>query len=251
MAHREVAMQHADKPVSLKFVICVLIAIKLAVVGIPSIAYLLWTYLLSVVEWFPDARAAWVADSSAFDVWKWAAVFSVAIVVPIVYWLVQKDERFQTEYFGTWNVALPAVGWGLALVLILKMAAFLLDLSLRTPSSAGWDGFALRIGSVPLAIWAGCVSLPVGDELLFRGYVWGVLRRRNWGETKAIWTATILWVIFRHSGEFVGPYSNPIFLVHAIALGYVLGRIRAQSGNVWSSIVVSSFANLLSIVLSS
>ena len=87
------------------------------------------------------------------------------------------------------------------------------------------------------------ISLP--EEILFRGFIWGYLRREGWGENKTIWAQGILfWLI--HFGKLVTPFT---FFVAIPIQTLISSQLTKRSKQVFPAILSHTIINSISAIL--
>jgi len=97
------------------------------------------------------------------------------------------------------------------------------------------------IGHHPeLAILIVVVLWPMVEEILFRGLLFGALRK--W--LTPAWTIVITAVLFATI------HGDPYFLVPLVAVGILLGWVRHRTGSVWFSVVIHILNNALAFAFS-
>jgi hypothetical protein len=80
------------------------------------------------------------------------------------------------------------------------------------------------------------------EEILFRGFIWGYLRREGWGENKTIWAQGILfWLI--HFGRLVTPFT---FFVAIPILTLISSQLTKRSKQVFPAILSHTIINSVS-----
>ncbi len=86
-------------------------------------------------------------------------------------------------------------------------------------------------------------SLP--EEILFRGFIWGYLRRDGWGETKTIWIQGILfWLL--HFRRIAMPFT---FFVSIPILTILSSQLTKRSKQVFPAILSHTIINAVSAIL--
>jgi len=97
----------------------------------------------------------------------------------------------------------------------------------NTLHRAGWAGLFWGIMAVAIAA-------PLGEEMLFRGFVLNVLVRR-FGEQWGLVLSAIL---------FAAPHTySPIGLTVVFLMGLILGHIYRTGGSLWTTIFIHSVSN--------
>lgn len=82
---------------------------------------------------------------------------------------------------------------------------------------------------------AAVVAAPVGEELLFRGFLYRALRQHV-GLARALWLSALLFAILHFSPAYLPPY---------VTLGLAFALVYEWSGSLWSSIVLHGLWNLM------
>lgn len=92
------------------------------------------------------------------------------------------------------------------------------------------DADAVQLTTIGLAV---LVAAPIGEELLFRGFLYRVLRQR-FGVTSALWTTALLFALLH-----VAPHA----LVPYVGLGLAFGLVYEWVGSLWANIVLHALWN--------
>ena len=103
-----------------------------------------------------------------------------------------------------------------------------------------------------LAWWSAIVAIvlaaPIGEELLFRGYLVSRLSASKLGTTGAIWVSSLLFALAHLNYPLLG-------MAFIGGLGAALALVRIRSGSIWPSIGLhilwNSFIVLMSLGLAS
>jgi membrane protease YdiL (CAAX protease family) len=99
------------------------------------------------------------------------------------------------------------------------VAGFLLD-----------DADPVQLTTIGIAV---LVAAPFGEELLFRGFLYRVLRQR-FGPMPALLTTALLFALLHVAPHALLPY---------IGLGLAFGLIYEGVGSLWASIILHSLWN--------
>ena len=105
----------------------------------------------------------------------------------------------------------------------------------------------LGFGENPLGDAASALLIigvaPLTEELFFRGFMFGGLRRNmHWIGAAVI--SSVVWGVF----HFTGPSSWGVVIQLAI-FGVVLGWLYEKTGSIWPGIVIHAFNNALAFAL--
>lgn len=104
-------------------------------------------------------------------------------------------------------------------------------------------GLAAAASETPLAgflllVALGGLLVPIGEELLFRGLLYGWLRR--WGVPLAVVGSALVFGVF---------HGFNVVLPAAVVLGVLLAAVRERSGSIWPAVVGHAANNILLFVL--
>jgi len=133
---------------------------------------------------------------------------------------------------------------GLAMVLALLLAWFLFGWAIGQKSSAFVvDAYsnAQTNGWLPVLVIAFCVTAPVGEEFIIRGFLlrgWSQSFLRPLGAivlSSAVWTA-------------LHTQYNWFYLSEIFAIGLLLGYLRYRSGSTWLTVSLHAAINLIALV---
>jgi len=178
-------------------------------------------------------------------------VFDLAFVGAALYFAVvhgrarAADFGFRRVAIGRGLAAFLLAGVGYYVLTAFYAALFHLHGKDKLPSELGVSkSTAARIGAALFV----CVIAPIAEELFFRGFVFGALRRwrlvvagRNLGN----WVAAVVTGLFFglvHAGS-----ASPQYLVPLGFLGFVLCLMRWRTGSLYPCIALHSFNNALAL----
>lgn len=159
----------------------------------------------------------------------------VVLIVTILYWKQIPKTNFR------WLVIGLCVAF-LALIPII----FIESLQLQTMADSTVKSYGMFWDIVRRAIYEISFTAPI-EEFLFRGFLWGYLRKLNWNESEAFWIQGVLFW-FSHIGKIVSPFT--LFLTIPI-LTFTFSELRKRSGQITPSILVHLATNsIVPIILS-
>lgn len=84
------------------------------------------------------------------------------------------------------------------------------------------------------------------EEIWFRGFLWGYLRRYGWEENKIIWTQGLLFWLIHFSRIFAEPFT--FFLVIPL-FTLILSKLRSYSKQIYPSILSHTIMNTVGALL--
>ena len=183
------------------------------------------------------------------------SMFSALPLLPLMllFWLLERLPRVEMGFtVGRPRDYLAAV---LHPLLVLGAATLVVLLvGLIDTSEANWRHFWLNLGTGStlgiLAVW-------LTEEGLFRGWLWGSLRRAGASEHQTlVWSsiAFALWhvsAVTLETGFNPPPAQIPVYLANVIVIGLIWGILRSVSGSVlvasvahavWNAIAYGLFA---------
>lgn len=83
------------------------------------------------------------------------------------------------------------------------------------------------------------------EEILFRGFLWGYLKKEGWNENKVIWTQGILfWVL--HLSRIVTPFT---FFIVIPLITMIFSKLTLRSRQLFPAIVAHIIINVISSLL--
>jgi membrane protease YdiL (CAAX protease family) len=237
----EVELQTVAGPPSRPWLTLALTLVAMVVYLVVAVVAVL---VLFVVELVRNPRLdvqAWAAQAEAngdlLSIGTWSATFAV---VPLVLLFA----RVVSGPFAREHLGLRANGFGSLIRWILIIFVYL----------AMIDGFTWLIGrdvvpdwmietyaaaQMPILLWLTLiVAAPVGEELLFRGFLFPGLGRSRLGPIGAAIISSLLWACLHLQYDWYGISS--IFLG-----GLVLAAARRSSGSLYPCIAMHAVMNLV------
>jgi membrane protease YdiL (CAAX protease family) len=147
---------------------------------------------------------------------------------------------------------LVAFGIGLGALVLLSNAALgaaFASSGVRQNQSAQYPLYAGDYLGQALFLLGAAVAAPVGEEVLFRGYVFSTLRRiwggRPWGRAAAYGLSALLFALAHSLAATQGIVA---LLVPAFVMGLLLAWGRERSGSILPSVVAHGINNGLALV---
>jgi len=131
------------------------------------------------------------------------------------------------------------IGLGITILLMIAMdgSSWLLGRDMVTPFQVEANRTAVATGWLPYLIVAIVVAAPVGEDVMFRGFVF-----RGWARTPAVTPAAILvisavWASLHFQYDWFG-------ITQVFVIGLVLGWLRWRSGSALLTILCHMLINL-------
>jgi uncharacterized protein len=195
---------------------------------------------VAIVMWFPDAplnSPEFVKDARAFGV-----LFIVTVVAESA--VLMAAARLAgwrpTDYLGLiWpdrRDAITAFAWVAGFVLVFDALTYLLGKDVVTPFQIELYNSAAASNSLLLMWFTLVVAAPVGEEILFRGFLF-----RGWAQSRravlpAIVIISAFWAVIHTQYDWFG--IAQIFLI-----GLLLGWVRWRSGSTLLTIALHGLIN--------
>jgi len=112
-----------------------------------------------------------------------------------------------------------------------------------------WDLSPLIGGSVPITAISQIINdistSALLEELLFRSFLWGYLRRRGWAENKIFWIQNLLFWLM-HPTRIFTPFS---FFFSIPLLSFISSKLTYHSKQIFPAILSHTVFNAISAVL--
>ncbi len=193
--------------------------------GVYALSATLLPLALGTYRFGPLSRLRW---------WHWPGLLVLAALLQVVAGVFVST---------VWPALLDLVGVAAAADFPTALGRMFAAAAARLPGDAALHQ-KLYLGAI--LAWAG-----LGEELFYRGYVQGTLRRR-WGRWPALVTATFLFAV-RHATQLalVSPYpwaAAASWVVFAFLVGLALGLLYERTGSLWQPVIVHYAFNLLPLV---
>jgi membrane protease YdiL (CAAX protease family) len=190
--------------------------------------------------WLPDA----IVDASGFvnDARTFGVLFIVSVVAEVaVLVAAARLARWRaTDYLGlvmpARHEALIAVGAIAVFVLAFDAFTYLVGKPVVTPFQVELYRSAAASNDLPLMWLTLVVAAPVGEEIMFRGFLY-----RGWAQTQravipAIIVISAFWAIIHTQYDWFG-------IVQIFLIGLVLGWARWRSGSTLLTIALHGLIN--------
>ncbi|MEW6609713.1 MAG: CPBP family intramembrane glutamic endopeptidase [bacterium] len=136
-----------------------------------------------------------------------------------------------------------AIGLFVALLSLIPIT-FIESFQVQTIQNSGPGLYGLFWDMIRRAIYELSFTAPV-EEILFRGFIWGYLRKLKWDVNKIIWVqGALFW--FLHIGRIRSPLT---FFFSVPILTYISSELTKRSGQVSPSIISHLIINTIGSVL--
>lgn len=191
-------------------------------------------------------------NESVFQAVVSALVYALSLAIAVgVPWVIFKTQRLTWKDVG---FAEPLPSWrdiGIApIVFVLSLVASVVAMfvaaqvlpgvDLQTEQQIGFENVTQRYEML-MAFLTLVVLAPVFEEVLFRGYLYGRVRRY----LSTVWTVILTSLLFGMMHVYAGP-DNPLqwnVVINTTVLALCIGALRAYTGNVWAAILVHMLKN--------
>jgi uncharacterized protein len=171
------------------------------------------------------------------NVFALAAIFSTSAVIGVVVGLITARRRSIREYLAlrmpSSKRALLSIG-GLALIAgVCDLVTYELGREIVAPVTIQ----IFRSASLPLLLVALLVAAPLGEEVLFRGFLFGGIASSKWGTTAAILISSCVWALLHFSlYDWYG-------VTQVGVIGMYLGYLRKWTGSLPLTILLQGLLN--------
>lgn len=177
----------------------------------------------------------------------YAVAIALAVAVP---WFALKQKLTWREVgleqtLPRWrDIALAPLAFIVSMIataVVMGIAASLLPgVDLETEQQVGFENLTERYEML-LAFFTLVVLAPVCEELLFRGYLYGRVRRYY----NALWTIALTSVVFGLMHVYAGP-GMPLqwnVMIGTTVLAIFIGLLREYTGSIWAGILLHMIKN--------
>lgn len=227
-------------------------ALLIAVVGFifcQLLAQILVTVLPTAVGWTTAQVEQWLETPSATFIY---VLLAEGFTIGLLAWFirVRKANFWQAVSLrkpGVWDLPLSVAGFLgyaviYALALLLLNAVWPID---TTQEQAVGFAYDVRGAGLIMAFISLVILPPVVEEIIFRGFLYGTLRRRN---VSFLWSTIIVSVLFGFMHLFGGSGESVVIwiaFVDTLILSLALCYLREKTGNIWASIGLHAIKNCL------
>jgi membrane protease YdiL (CAAX protease family) len=131
---------------------------------------------------------------------------------------------------------------GIVAGLLVIVFLFIIEFLIRPP----WTTMPLignSVLSTTIGLMATIFTAAPLEEMLFRGFLWGYLRRFGWTESKIFFVQGILFWLCHFSRLIVTPF---VFFIGIPLMVFVTGKLVMKSKQLFPSILSHSIINMLS-----
>lgn len=227
-------------------------AILLTIIGFVAsqlLAQIVISVLPSVFGWSTAEANQWLKTPLANFMY---VLLAESLIIGLVVWFVRKHKADFWQAVGLrrpnkWDLPVSLLGF---LCYIVVYAVVLMVVSGVFPINTDQEqavGFAydVRGPGLILAFFSLVILPPIVEETVFRGFLYGTLRRRN---VSFLWSAIVVSAIFGLMHLFGGGSGSVIIWIaflDTFVLSTVLCFIREKTGAIWASVGVHMLKNAL------
>lgn len=127
-----------------------------------------------------------------------------------------------------------------SVVVMYIVSLVLPGMDLETEQQIGFENISQRY-ELLLAFFTLVVLAPICEEVLFRGYLYGKVRKYY----NAVWAIALTSIVFGLMHLYAGP-GNPLqwnAMIGTAVLAVFIGGLREYTGNIWAGILVHMLKN--------
>lgn len=209
-------------------------------------AILIWTEIKDLKEFHIDKFAIVTFILSSFfrqslDIaggsYFWVLIGMIGISVGVAL-VIRKPKLLQTDI--RWTLIAAFVGG--VVIIVITFA----ELGLRqswAPAPLLQNNITLTVSNLMVReLFAGVLL----EEILFRGFLWGYLKKLGWKDRKIFWTQGILFWI-THFGRIFTPFT---FFVIIPVITLISSKLTLRTKQIFPAIISHTVINILSALLS-
>ena len=167
------------------------------------------------------------------------------MVVPLILFLIARKEsllgRLRIKKISS-PIVLATVIFSIGIIVLVDEFDRIASLLFSPPEYLDQIGYMLKFDSFNMAIFLmfGIVVLaPLGEELLFRGFLQKFLEE-HWNDvTRAVLVTSLFFAII---------HLNPFWLIQIYVLGILLGYLAWRTGSIWAGFILHAANNFMALI---
>ncbi|HEY5667531.1 MAG TPA: type II CAAX endopeptidase family protein [Candidatus Saccharimonadales bacterium] len=222
----------------------VFLVMLMSIVGVQLVVGVFMSLFPHAIGWDTSNSVLWYSTPLA----NFAAIaLSEGLAVWTIYYVVRLQKFSFYEFVGLkkfrwWYPFLAFAGMGTYMVLFIALYS-VMQRVLPTETSGQALGFDTNVGGITL--WLAGIGLivlpPLAEEIVFRGFIYGTLRKAKIPVAGSVLLTSL---IFGTLHIFTGS-SGLLWsaLVDTFTLSVVLCVLREQTGSIWTGIFVHAMKN--------
>ncbi len=225
------------------------LAILFSFILVPAIVQTLVYFYPNVAGWSEQRVEDWL-HSSPLQTFL-SILFSGVATVAVLLWFTTRRKVPFTQAVGLGKIRLRDIGYtllGMVAYITLAITAIVVaEQIFPLDTTAEQDiGFLKGISGISLAMaFAGLVIIaPIAEEIVFRGFLYGTLRRNNVRKWLAIVVTSLVFASLHLFGG-TGEALLWIAFIDVFILSLILCYLRERTGTIWASIGVHAAKNFL------
>lgn len=167
------------------------------------------------------------------------------MVIPLLIFLVARNEplidRLRIQKLSLHTVLATFI-LSLGIIVLVDEFDRIASLLFTPPEYLDQLGYMLKFESFNMAVFLvfGIVILaPLGEELLFRGFLQKFLEEHWQDVTKAVLVTSLFFAII---------HLNPYWLIQIYILGVLLGYLAWRTGSIWAGFILHAANNLIALL---
>lgn len=167
------------------------------------------------------------------------------MVIPLLLFLTARKEplldRLRIKKISS-QVVLATVIFSIGIIVLVDEFDRIASLLFAPPEYLDQIGYMLKFDTFNMAIFLmfGIVVLaPLGEELLFRGFLQKFLEE-HWNDiTRAVLVTSLFFAII---------HLNPFWLIQIYVLGVLLGYLAWRTGSIWAGFILHAANNFMALI---
>lgn len=165
-------------------------------------------------------------------------------------WKITRRDLGLEQTLPRWrDIALAPAFLVLSLVatgIVMFVIGLVLPVDVDAEQQIGFENISQRYEML-LAFFTLVILAPICEEVLFRGYLYGQLRRFY----NTIWTIALSSLVFGAMHLYAGP-DMPLqwnVMIGTVVLAVFIGALRAMTGSIWAGILLHMLKNAVAFFL--
>ena len=167
------------------------------------------------------------------------------MVIPLLLFLTARKESFVDRLRIrklSFPVILSTLVLSLGIIILVDEFDRIASLLFTPPEHLDQLGYMLKFDSFNMAVFLmfGIVVLaPLGEEILFRGFLQKFLEEHWQDVTRAVLVTSLFFAII---------HLNPFWLIQIYMLGVILGFLAWRTGSIWAGFILHAANNLVALL---
>ncbi len=181
-----------------------------------------------------------VGSAPADNIIHWGYLMVYIIFTALFFYVLKILSSFSFEIFK--NITIKNIAMAIACAILVYFVNYNMSLTiLQSMFKSSYDSLIVRfqfLMPLPFLIYA-CILGPIGEELLFRGYMLKGLQNK-YGITVALLASSVIFAVF---------HWNIVQILNALIMGIVFGGLYIKTGSVFSCMLAHIINNSIAMYI--